>query len=121
MQDEEYADDFNEMTFRDDIEADPLDWAIRYKMAAILNLDGRRRRTVARKDSNFYVVSSWFDEETGIQTIKTTGVGSAADIEVPAVEIMYNITEMEKLQLQLEAGSLTVSELLTRTVTSLLP
>ncbi|KAG3024103.1 hypothetical protein PC123_g15203 [Phytophthora cactorum] len=124
MQEEDYQDDFNEMTFRDETEPDPLeaDWAIRYKMAALLNFDGRRWRSVLRKGSTFYVVSSWFDEETGTQTIKTTGVGrEACDVEVPAVQITYSITETEEILQQLEAGSLTVSELLTRTITPLLP
>ncbi|KAG3113457.1 hypothetical protein PI124_g7612 [Phytophthora idaei] len=124
MQEEDYQDDFNEMTFRDETEPDPLeaDWAIRYKMAALLNFDGRRWRSVLRKGSTFYVVSSWFDEETGTQTIKTTGVGrEACDVEVPPVQITYSITETEEILQQLEAGSLTVSELLTRTITPLLP
>ncbi|KAF4129969.1 hypothetical protein GN958_ATG20861 [Phytophthora infestans] len=124
MQEDDYADDFNEVTSRERMEPDGFetDWAVRYKVAALLNLDGRRWRTVLRKDDTFYLVSSWFNEETRIQTIKSTGVGSqAGDVEVPVVQITYNSTEADEILEQLEAGSLTVSELVARTVTPLLP
>ncbi|EEY58716.1 uncharacterized protein PITG_10844 [Phytophthora infestans T30-4] len=124
MQEDDYADDFNEVTSRERMEPDGFetDWAVRYKVAALLNLEGRRWRTVLRKDATFYLVSSWFNEETRIQTIKATGVGSqAGDVEVPVVQITYNSTEADEILEQLEAGSLTVSELVARTVTPLLP
>ncbi|KAG7383806.1 WD repeat-containing protein 91 [Phytophthora pseudosyringae] len=123
MQDEYYPDDFNAVTFRGEADTDPveIDWAIRYKSAALFNLDGRRWRTVLRKEAALYLVSSWFEEETGMQTIKTTGVGNAAsDVEVPLIEISYSTSEMGDLLRQLKAGSLTVPELLKKTVTPLL-
>ncbi|KAE9324774.1 hypothetical protein PF008_g17029 [Phytophthora fragariae] len=74
------ADQPDECNFDDDgqmfgAEADTdsleLDWAVRLKTAAILNLDGRRWRMVLRKGFAMYLVSSWFEEEAGVQTIKT--------------------------------------------------
>ncbi|KAL3656238.1 hypothetical protein V7S43_018939 [Phytophthora oleae] len=124
LQTGDYPDDFNAITFRGEPDTDPLEteWAIRYKTATSLNLDGRRWRTVVCKESTWYLVSSWFEEETGIQTIKTTGVGnSTRDAEVPLIEIAYSITEMQELLLQLDGGVLTVPELLKKTVTPLLP
>ncbi|GMF23348.1 unnamed protein product [Phytophthora lilii] len=114
IQDGEYQDDFNDdgVMYGAEADADPLelDWAIRFKTAALLNLDGRRRRTVLRKGSTFYLVSSWFEEESGLQTIKTMAAGT--DSEIPLIEVTYSITEMEELLRQLEGGSLTVPRLL---------
>ncbi|KAL4146459.1 hypothetical protein PRNP1_012323 [Phytophthora ramorum] len=126
MEGSNYQDDFNEegMTFRGEADTDPLeiDWAIRFKTAAVLNVDGRRWRTVLRNGSAMYLVSSWFEEETGVQTIKTTGIGQTASaIEVPSVDITYGITAMKELLRQLEGGTLTVPALLEKTVAPLLP
>lgn len=125
IQTEDYPDDFNSVTFRDEADTNSLETekaAVRYKTATLLNLDERRWRTVVCKESAWYLVSSWFEDETGILTIKTTGVGnSTRDVEVPLIEIAYSITDMKELLLQLDGGIVTVPELLKKTVTPLLP
>uniref|UniRef100_H3HBR8 Uncharacterized protein n=1 Tax=Phytophthora ramorum TaxID=164328 RepID=H3HBR8_PHYRM len=79
MEGSNYQDDFNEegMTFRVEADTDPLeiDWAIRFKTAAVLNVDGQRWRTVL-----------------------------PSTIEVPSVDITYGITAMKELLRQLEGA-----------------
>ncbi|RLN20987.1 hypothetical protein BBJ28_00008054 [Nothophytophthora sp. Chile5] len=99
-----------------------MDWAVRFKMASMLNLEGRRWRTILRKDPGIYLVSSWFEEETGVQIIKTIAVGKAAmETTSWVVEVVYDLSEMEALMRQLEGGTLSVPELLAEKVTHLLP
>ncbi|RLN87495.1 hypothetical protein BBJ28_00004802 [Nothophytophthora sp. Chile5] len=117
-------DDDDEMTCAIDGDVDPLeiDWAVRFKMASMLNLEGRRWRTILRKDSGIYLVSSWFEEETGVQTIKIIAVGKAAMETMSwVVEVVYDLSEMEALMRQVEGGTLTVPELLAEKVTHVLP
>ncbi|KAG7401302.1 WD repeat-containing protein 91 [Phytophthora boehmeriae] len=126
MQDDYYEEDYNEYTGRSDIKTDmetrKLDWAAQLKAATILNMEGTRRRTVLRKGSVMYLVSSWFEEETSVQTIKAMGVGSTvADAGPLIVEISYNPREIEELLHQLDEGSLTVLAMIKKTVGPFLP
>ncbi|GMF57470.1 unnamed protein product [Phytophthora fragariaefolia] len=121
--DDDYQDDFNTetQTFRAEADTEEINWAVRLKIAASLNCDGRRWRTVVRKGAAMYLICSWFEEETGVHTIKTVGVGAASDAYVPLMEMAYDITEMQELLRQLEDGTQTVAALLEKNVAPLLP
>lgn len=122
-QDEDYEDDYNEYTERSgpDVDIDPreIDWAVRFNTAASLNKEGKKWRSVICRQAARYLVSSWFEEETSVQTIKALEVGNETNALM--VEITYSFTEMQELLRQLQDGLVTVPALLERALASQLP